>query len=96
MVIFMALYGGNILTIGWGYPSEILTPKVTMIPNIIGWTATAMVTSIPPLVVGVMPNGNAYPLFIFFGAYGIFAYVVLHFFMVESKGRTYEQIIDSF
>ena len=89
MSIFMALYGGNILTIAWGYPSEILTPKVTMIPNIIGWIATSLVTSVPPLVVGAMPNGNAYPLFIFFAVYGLFAYVILHFYMIESKGKTY-------
>jgi len=52
-----------------------------MVPNIIGWIATSLVTSVPPLVVGAMPNGNAYPLFIFFAAYGLFAYVLLHFYM---------------
>jgi len=60
-----------------------------MIPNIIGWIATAMVTSIPPLVVGAMPNGNAYPLFIFFGVYGFLSYFPLQFFMVESKDKSY-------
>ena len=96
MSIFMALYGANILTIAWGYPSEILSPDVTTIPNIIGWIATSIVTSVPPLVVGAMPNGNAYPLFIFFGVYGVIAYVVLHFRMNESKGKSYEEIIDTF
>lgn len=96
MTIFMALYGGNILSITWGYPSEILTPKATMIPNILGWVATAMVTSIPPLVVGAMPHGNAWPLFVFFGIFGFLSYIPMQFFMVESKDRTYEQIIDSF
>jgi len=60
-----------------------------MIPNIIGWIATAMVTTIPPLVVGAMPNGNAYPLFIFFGVYGFSSYFPLQFFMVESKDKSY-------
>jgi hypothetical protein len=55
-----------------------------------------MVTSIPPLVVGAMPHGNAYPLFLFFGVYGFLSYVPLQFFMVESKDKTYEEIIDGF
>jgi tellurite resistance protein TehA-like permease len=67
-----------------------------MVPNIIGWISMSFVTSVPPLVVGAMPNGNAYPLFIFFAAYGLFAYVLLQFYMRESKDKTYEQIIDSF
>jgi hypothetical protein len=67
-----------------------------MIPNIIGWVCVAIVTSVPPLVVGAMPENNAYPLFFFFGAYGIFAYIILHLWMKESKGLTYEQVIASF
>lgn len=67
-----------------------------MIPNIIGWICISIVTSIPPLVVGLMPDNNAYPLFLFFGGYGIFALFILKIWMKESKGLTYEQIIESF
>jgi hypothetical protein len=52
-----------------------------MIPNITGWVCLTIVTMIPPLVVGAMPDNNAYPLFIFFGYYGIAAYILLEKYM---------------
>ena len=52
-----------------------------MIPNILGWVGLAIVTTIPPLIVGAMPGNNAYPLFIFFGYYGIVAYILLQIYM---------------
>jgi hypothetical protein len=51
------------------------------------------VTIVPPLVVGAMPNHNSYPLFFFFGLCGIVSSVIIYLKMVESKGRTYEQIV---
>ncbi len=77
----MALNGACILTMGWSYPSEVLSPDVTMIPNILGWIGLSIVTSVPPLIVGIMPENNAYPLFFFFGGYGIFAVIILFIYM---------------
>jgi len=90
MSIYMALYGGSFLPISWSYPSEIMTADQSLVPNILGWIATAIVTSVPPIVVGIMPNHNAWPLFVFFGFYGVFGLLVLIWKMVESKNRTYE------
>lgn len=92
----MALNGGTIYTVGFSYPSEVLAPKLAFLPNILGLIGLTIVTSVPPLVVGAMPGNNAYPLFIFFGCYGIFAFVILILYMKESKGLTYKQIIESF
>jgi hypothetical protein len=86
----MIVYGGSFLPVSWSYPSEIVAAEQSVIPNVIGWIATAIVTSIPPIVVGAMPNGNAYPLFIFFGCYGIFGVIMIYLKLIESKGKTYE------
>jgi Na+/melibiose symporter-like transporter len=56
----------------------------------VGWIATFIVVAVPPIIVGIMPKNNAYPLFFFFGIYCIFGLVVLALKMVESKGRRYE------
>jgi hypothetical protein len=81
MSAYMFLNGGAVLTSAYSYPSEILAPEVAFIPNTLGWLGLAIVTSVPPIVVGVMPENNAYHLFLFFGGYGIFASIILLIYM---------------
>lgn len=81
MSIYMFLNGGAVLTAAYSYPSEILAPEVAFIPNTLGWLALAIVTSVPPIIVGLMPENNAYPLFLFFGGYGIFTSIILVLYM---------------
>jgi hypothetical protein len=64
-----------------------------MIPNICGWLCTSIVISVPPIVQAAMPDHSTYPLFFFFGVYGGFGFVVLYIWMVESKGKTYKEIL---
>ena len=54
------------------------------------WLSLWIVVSVPPIVVGAMPDNNAYPLFFFFGFYGLIGFIYLYLKMVETKGRTYE------
>lgn len=93
MALYMAAYGASFLPSSWSYPSEIMPANKSILPNAAGWIATAIVTSVPPIIVGAMPDHNAYPLFIFFGTYGIFGFTILFMYMVESKNKTYEEII---
>ncbi len=81
MSIYMALYGGNILTVCYSYPSEVMAPHMAVYPNIMNWIALTLVTSVPPIIVGAMPDNNAYPLFFFFGGFGIIATIVIFIFM---------------
>ena len=81
MSIYMALYGANILTVCYSYPSEVMAPQMAVYPNIFNWIALTIVTSVPPVIVGIMPDNNAYPLFFFFGGYGIIATIVVFIFM---------------
>lgn len=93
MCIYMLLYGATCLPVAWSVPSEIIPADEAIYANIPGWIATSVVVTCPPIISAAMPNGNSYPLFFFFGAYGIFASIVLYKWLVETKGKTYEQII---
>jgi MFS family permease len=92
----MTIYGATFLPVSWSYPSEIIPAESAVYANIFGWIATTIVVSVPPIVTGAMPNHNAYPLFFFFGFYGIFGTIYIYMKLVESKGRTYEEIVKEY
>lgn len=75
MIIYMVVYGGSFISPVWSYPSEVIPASETIIPNIVHWTALALEILIPPLIAGKMPNNNAYPVFFFFGVYGLFGFI---------------------
>lgn len=43
-----------------------------------------------------MPDNNPYPVFLFFGIYGLLALIHVFKTLRESDGRTYDEIIASF
>jgi hypothetical protein len=75
MIIYMIVYGGSFISPIWSYPAEVIPASQAVIPNIVHWTALALEILIPPLIAGGMPNHNAYPVFFFFGIYGLFAFI---------------------
>jgi hypothetical protein len=75
------------------YPSEVIPANVALIPNLVHWLGLAIATLVPPLIAGAMPNNNTYPIFIFFGIYGIFAFTHVFNSLKESDGKTYNEII---
>ena len=79
MSLYMLVYGASFLPVSWSYPSEIIPAEQAVYANVFGWIATSIVVSVPPIVVGAMPGNNAYPLFFFFGAYGIFGSTIAYF-----------------
>ena len=68
----------------------------SLIPNIIHWIALAIATLVPPLVAGAMPNNNSYPVFLFFGFYGLISFFHIFRHLRESDGKSYNEIIESF
>jgi len=60
------------------------------------WIALAISTLVPPLISGSMPDNNPYPVFIFFGLYGIIGFVRVRLKLKESDGFSYNEIIKSF
>jgi hypothetical protein len=67
-----------------------------MIPNIFHWLALAVSTLVPPIITGIMPGQNPYPVFIFFGLYGFLGLAHVFRYLRESDGFTYSEIIKSF
>lgn len=96
MCVYMLFFGSTFFPVSWSVPSEIIPPEEAVYANVPGWIATSIVVSCPPIVKAAMPDGNVYPIFLFFGVYGIFGTIVLYKWLVETKGKTYEQIIKEF
>lgn len=90
IILFMIVYGGMLLSAVWSYPSEIIPPKQSLIPNFVHWIALSLSTLAPSLVMSVMPNKEVYPCFVFFLAYTIFAAVYFEKYIVESNGLSYK------
>jgi len=93
MCMYMAVYGAAFICPIWAYPSEVIPASESLLANIMNWIALAISTLIPPLVTGAMPNNNSYPVFIFFGLYGLIGFVHVKCKLRESDGFTYRQII---
>jgi len=92
----MVIYGGSFIAPIWAYPSEIVPASQSLMPNIFHWIALALSTLIPPLVMKVMPDNNPYPVFLFFGIYGLLSLIPVVRYLRESDGLTYKEIIKSF
>lgn len=96
MCLYMAIYGGAFISPIWSYPSEIIPASEAVIPNVAHWLALATSTLIPPIVAGMMPNDNPYPVFVFFGLYGFLSFIHVYKDAKESDGKAYDEIIQSF
>lgn len=95
MSLFMAIYGAGFLSPIWSYPSEIIPASQSLPSNILHWVTLALCMLVPPLVSG-FNKGNPFPVFIFFGIYGIIGFIHVRFTLRESNGLNYKQIIQSF
>ncbi len=60
----MLLYGAS-----WSYPSEKTPGEQAVFANTLGWIATCIVVSVLPIIVGAMPDHNAYFFFEIWGAF---------------------------
>lgn len=96
LCIYMVIYGATYISPIWAYPSEIIPASQALVPNIINWISLATSTLIPPLVLKAMPDNNPYPVFFFFGGYGLLCLLHVVPTMKESDGHTYNEIIKSF
>ena len=93
MCIFMAVFGGSFISPNWGYPTEIIPTSQALVPNIVHWLFLSISTLVPPVIAGIMPGNNAYPVFIFFGLYSLFGMIHVFATLKESEGKTYDEII---
>lgn len=96
MILFMMIYGGSFVSPVWSYPSQVIPASKALIPNITHWLGLSITTLIPPLVTGVMPKNNPFPVFIVLGVYGLLSLVHIFKDLRESDGKTYNQIIQTY
>jgi hypothetical protein len=95
MCIYMAIYGLGFLSPIWSYPSEVIPANKAMSANILQWVTLAICLLVPPLITG-SNNGNPFPVFFFFGIYGLIGFIHVRATIRESSGLTYKQLISSF
>lgn len=96
MCFYMAVYGVAFISPIWAYPSEVIPASQQLPANILHWLSLSFSMLVPPLVSSFMPRSNPYPVFIFFGVYGIIGFIHVRSTLRESNNRTYKEIIDSF
>lgn len=96
MSLYMAVYGGAMSSPIWAYPSEVIPAKKSLFTNIAHWLSMAISTLVPPLITGSMPDGNPYPVFLFFAFYGIISFIHIFRYLRESDGKTFAEIISSY
>ena len=75
MSIFMAIYGVAFISPIWAYPSEVIPAAQQLPANILHWLSLSFSMLIPPLVSSFMPGNNPWPVFVFFGVYGVIGLV---------------------
>lgn len=92
---YMFIFSLMVTPLNYAYPAEITpAPKVT-IANIFNMSAMTISLLLPPIVIEAM-NGDAYPVFLFFGIYITVSLIYMYNSLVESKGLKYEDIIKAF
>ena len=96
MCVYMAVYGVGFISPIWAYPSEVIPAAQQLPANILHWITASFTMLIPPLVASFMPRNNPYPVFIFFGIYGLIGFAHVRSTLRESNGLTYKQIVQSF
>ena len=89
MCVYMAVFGGSFISPSFAYVSETIPASQALGPNIAHWLALAISTLVPPVIYGIMPHNNAYPVFLFFGLYGFIGAVHVFSTLKESDGKLY-------
>lgn len=98
MIILMSVHTtiyGIFINATWGYPSEVIPANEALPSNFVHWIALSLATLVPPVVSLYMPDFNPYPVFIFFAVYTFLGFLHVRFYLRETDGLTYKQIIDS-
>ena len=90
MCLYMAVFGVAFISPVWAYPAEVIPAAQQLPANILHWVSTAFTMLIPPLVSSFMPGSNPYPVFFFFGIYGMIGFVHVRMTLRESNGLTYK------
>ena len=75
------------------YPGEVIPSSKVRYTGMASWLGIVIVTLVPPYVTSPLPSSNSFHIFMFFAAYNLFATIFDHFFLIETKGLTYAEIM---
>ena len=69
MGVFMVPCASCIASIAWSFPSELAEGNIGVVVGMVSWAGTMANAVIPPYITQIIPNNNAYPIFMFFAFY---------------------------
>ena len=96
MLLFKINFGLTVGTMVWMYIPEITQPHIVTLSTTIIWTVGAIISTMFPIVVSALPHQNPSPIYFFFGAYSFVELFINHRFIVETKGKTEDEIIKAY
>ncbi len=90
LIVYMIIYGISIGPSVWLYVPEIVPAKIVPLATMTNWFGCALCVIFTPPAINAY--GNAFPVFFFFGGITIVFFIINVFLMVETKGKTPQQI----
>lgn len=96
IMIFITVFEFGPGPITWLYNAEILQDKANSIATVVNWVMTLVVSACIPGVIDSIGVGNIGYIFIFVGILTTCGFLFMFVFMLETKGKTTQQIEDMF
>lgn len=96
LVSYMANFGLTIGPVSWLYIPEVVQPFFIPYATLANWIGASITMILFPILKDVLQDKNPAPLFLFFALWALFSYVVNLKFMIETKGKTEQQIIKEY
>lgn len=85
---YMFIYGISLGTIVWLYLAEVVEPSIISYATLVTWLGAAVVMVLFPIINSYLPEQNPSYLFLFFLLWTSISFVVNHFVLIETKGKT--------
>jgi hypothetical protein len=95
LIIYMIIYGISIGPSVWLYVPEIIPAKIVPLATMMNWFGCSLCVIFTPIAIAAN-DGNAYPVFFFYGGITTLFFIINVFLMEETKGLTVEQIAKKF
>lgn len=95
-VLNMFCYGAFSLAPGWTYPNEVVPADKVALQNSLTSFGLTIGVWVNPIVYNYAPNNNIFGLFYAYAVINVLCLLVFVFKLVESRNRTYIEIIQKY
>jgi MFS family permease len=96
IMVFICLFEFGPGPICWLYMSEIMQDKAVSIATVINWLVNLVISACIPGIITAIGDDNIGWIFIVMGILTAFGFIFIIFFMVETMGKTPQQIEEMF